>query len=143
LDCSVQSWGKTSVSSKAEILLPSCTTCFTYVSVLSVLQISLEFVVIYCAYNYTFIQIIICWYSQELRDDRRGSIPGKNKNCLCSPEQRNRLWGPPSRLSNELRGLYPRRVKWAGHEADHSPLPRAQVKKSRATPPLRLVLLAW
>jgi hypothetical protein len=52
---------------------------------------------------------------------------------FSSPCRPDRLWGPPSLLSNGYQG-----VNWQGHEADHSPPTNAEVKKMWAytsTPP--------
>jgi hypothetical protein len=40
---------------------------------------------------------------------------------LSSPRRPDRLWGPPSLLSNWYRGLLPRGVKRPRRKADHSP----------------------
>jgi hypothetical protein len=45
-------------------------------------------------------------------------------------------------LSSRYWGLFPWRVKWQGHEADHSPPYSAEVKNGRAIPPLPHVYMA-
>jgi hypothetical protein len=58
--------------------------------------------------------------------------------CVCgagweffsSPPRPERLWGPPSLLSNGYRGALSLRVKQPGREADHSPLSSAEVKNA-------------
>jgi hypothetical protein len=67
-------------------------------------------------------------------DDQRVGIRGPVEvKIFTSPCLPDRLWGPLSLLSN----VYGE-VKWPGHEADHSPLASAGVKKTRvyiSTPP--------
>jgi hypothetical protein len=40
--------------------------------------------------------------------DGRGSIPGKSKIFVSTPQRLDRLWDPPSFLINGYRGLFPR-----------------------------------
>jgi hypothetical protein len=40
--------------------------------------------------------------------DNQGSIPGKGKIFVSVSERPDRVWGPPSLLSNGYRGLFPR-----------------------------------
>jgi hypothetical protein len=68
----------------------------------------------------------------ELGD--RGSIPGRGKR-LSIPERSDRLWGPPSLLSNGYQKFFPWGVKRQRREADHSPPSGAEIKNG-AIPPL-------
>jgi hypothetical protein len=52
------------------------------------------------------------------QQDGRGSSPGKDKKLFCIPQRPDRLWGPPSFLSNFYRGSLAG-VKQPGREADH------------------------
>jgi hypothetical protein len=59
-----------------------------------------------------------------------------------SPRRPNRLWGPPSLLSNCYRGAFFRGVKRSGREADHSPPTSAKVKNMwmyTSTPPYAFI----
>jgi hypothetical protein len=47
---------------------------------------------------------------------------------FSSPHHPSWLWGPLNLLSNGYQDLSPR-IKWPGHEADHSPPANAEVKK--------------
>jgi hypothetical protein len=49
------------------------------------------------------------------------------------PYRPDRLWDPPSLLSNEYRRLFPRGVKQQACEADHSPPTGIEVKKPHST----------
>jgi hypothetical protein len=65
----------------------------------------------------------------------RGSIPGRGKRFLSSLQRPDRLWGPPSLLSNGYRRLSPG-IKRPRREADRSPPSSAQVKNGEAVSPL-------
>jgi hypothetical protein len=54
---------------------------------------------------------------------------------LSSPSHLDQLWGPPNLLQWALEALS-LKVKWLGHEADHSPPASAKVKKSGSIHPL-------
>jgi hypothetical protein len=58
------------------------------------------------------------------------------RRFFCSSQCPDRLWGPPSLLSNGHLGLVPRGVKRKGLEADYSPLSSAEVNKSGTILPL-------
>jgi hypothetical protein len=56
----------------------------------------------------------------------RGSIPGRDSfSSLSRPD---RLWGPPSLLSNRYQGVFSPRVIRQGREADHSSPANAEIK---------------
>jgi hypothetical protein len=56
-------------------------------------------------------------------DDRMTGVgfPAGAGNFFSSTRIPDRLWGPPSLLSNGYRGFFSLEVKWPGREADHSP----------------------
>jgi hypothetical protein len=69
-------------------------------------------------------------YSDWLRD-RRGvgvRIP-VGARIFSSLRRSDRLWGPPSFLSNGYWGALSPRLKRQGHEADYTPQTNAEVKK--------------
>jgi len=56
----------------------------------------------------------------------------------------DRLRGPPGLLSNGYQGFFPWRVKQLGHEADHSPPSRAEVKNAWSYTSTRpYAFMAW
>jgi hypothetical protein len=61
-------------------------------------------------------------------DDREVGVRVPGSRIFSSPRRPDRLWGPPSLLSNWYRRLTPG-VKWQGREADHSPPTSEEVKK--------------
>jgi hypothetical protein len=61
--------------------------------------------------------------------DDRGSIPGECWEFFSKPPRPERLWGPPSLLSNGYPGALSPGVKRLGREADHSPPSSAEVKE--------------
>jgi hypothetical protein len=90
--------------------------------------------------------LILSYYLYMSRDSSVGiatdyeldgwySIPGKRKIFFSSPRRPDRLWGPPSLLSNGYQGSITG-VKWPGREADHSPASSVEVKNGRARHPL-------
>jgi hypothetical protein len=63
---------------------------------------------------------------------------------ISSPLRPERLWGPPTLLSNGYQRLFPWGVKRPGREADNSPPSSAEVKKAwsyTSTP--QYVFMAW
>jgi hypothetical protein len=60
--------------------------------------------------------------------DDRGSIPGRDWKFSSSPPYPDRLWVPPSLLSNGYREALSLGVKQPGSEADHLPPTSAEVK---------------
>jgi hypothetical protein len=61
--------------------------------------------------------------------DDQGSIPGAGWEFFSKPPRPERLWGPPSLLSNGVPGALSLGVKRPGREADHSPPSSAEVKE--------------
>jgi hypothetical protein len=72
-------------------------------------------------------------------DDREVGVRVPVKSRICSsPRRPDRLWGPPSLLSNWVPGVLSPGVKRQGRDADHSPPTSADVKKTwiyTSTPP--------
>jgi hypothetical protein len=61
--------------------------------------------------------------------DERGLIPDKRRWFFLSPLRPDRLWRPPSLLSNGYRGgPFPGGKAWPGRDADHSPPSSTEVK---------------
>jgi hypothetical protein len=60
--------------------------------------------------------------------DGRGSIPGRGKRSVSTPQLSDRPWSPPSLLHNAYQGLFPQGGKWLKREADHSLRSSTEVK---------------
>jgi hypothetical protein len=77
-----------------------------------------------------------CWLQAgRLRGRVRVPVGARIFTSACHPD---RLWGPPSLLSNWYQRLFHQGVKKPWREADHSPPTRAKVKKMwvyTSTPP--------
>jgi hypothetical protein len=71
--------------------------------------------------------------------DGGGSISGRGKRFLSTPQRPDRLWGSASYLTHTNWDISPG-VKRPRREADHSPASSARVKNGRAilTLPIRL-----
>jgi hypothetical protein len=59
-----------------------------------------------------------------------GSSPGGGWGIFSPPPCPERLWGPPSLLSNGYQGVLSLGVKRPGREADHSPPSSAEVRNA-------------
>jgi hypothetical protein len=59
-----------------------------------------------------------------------GSRQGQWRGLFPSQPRPDRLWDPPSLLSNGYLGTPSPGVKWPGHENDHLPPSRAKVKNA-------------
>jgi hypothetical protein len=75
------------------------------------------------------IQLIDIATGYGLDDRRVGVRVPVESRIFSSPNRLGRLWGLPSILRNEYKGLFPRGVKWPGPEADHSSPTNAEIKK--------------
>jgi hypothetical protein len=71
--------------------------------------------------------------------DGSDSIPGMAR--FISPQRPDRLWGPPSLLSNGYRGRFAGGVRRSGRKADHSSASSAEVVNDGAIPPLPDVVM--
>jgi hypothetical protein len=65
-----------------------------------------------------------------LNDQGVGVQVPKRERIFSSPCHPGQVWGPPSVQSNGYEGLFPPRVKWMAHEADHSPVHTVKDKKT-------------
>jgi hypothetical protein len=72
--------------------------------------------------------------------DGRGSFPGRGKRFVSSPQRPDRLWGPPSHLTNGYRGAFSLVVKRPGSKADYSPPSSVEIKNDGAIPPFAIHL---
>jgi hypothetical protein len=71
--------------------------------------------------------------------DGQGSIPGKGKRFLYTPQRPDQLWGPPGLLSSVYRCAVSPGVKRLEHEGDHSPpVPRSRMVELYLHSPIRL-----
>jgi hypothetical protein len=71
----------------------------------------------------------------------RGSILDRGRGFFFWPLRPDRLWGPPSLLSNGYRGPFPGGKARPGRDADRSPPSSAEVNTSRSytsSPPMCL-----
>jgi hypothetical protein len=83
------------------------------------------------------------YWLQVGRSGIGGSIPGGGWEFFFSPPHPDRLWRPPSLLSNVYRGLFPPGLKRPVCEADHSP-PSAEIKNEwRYTSTRQYASMAW
>jgi hypothetical protein len=77
---------------------------------------------------------------------RFGVLVSLGSRIFSSPYSPDRLWGPPSLISNGYQGALSPGVKWPGREADHSPPTCADVMKTwiyTATPHTSSWHSAW
>jgi hypothetical protein len=58
----------------------------------------------------------------------RSSIPDRGRGFFFQSLRPDRLWGPPSLLSNGYQGSFPRVKARPGRDADHSPPSSTEVK---------------
>jgi hypothetical protein len=68
--------------------------------------------------------------------DGRGLIAERGMRFFSTPQRPDRLWSPPSLLSNGYLRLLLRRVKRLGRKADHSPPSSVVVNNDGTVTPL-------
>jgi hypothetical protein len=87
-------------------------------------EINSRFYGIYSSYHFCRDSTVGIATGYGLDDGGVGVRVPVGSRIFYSPRRPDRFWGPPSLLSNEYLGLFPRQ----GPEADHSPPTSAKVK---------------